>query len=148
MNIGEICSRVVVVVRRATLVTDAARLMRQHHVGALVVIDGDEQAQPVGIVTDRDMVIEVLAANAAVPGLTVGEIMAPAIVTVGPDDGVFETIGMMQTKGVRRVVVVDDARRLIGIVSLDDLLEVLAEEMIGLAKTISGEQRRERKARV
>ncbi len=147
MNIGEICSRVVLVAQRETPVSDAARLMRQHHVGALVIVDQADGARPVGIVTDRDMVVEVLAEDVAPDKLTVGDIMSVDIVNVGAQDGVFETIGLMQGKGVRRVVVTDDANQLIGIVSLDDLLEVLAEELIGLAKTIAGEQRRERKAR-
>jgi len=147
MNIGEICSRVVLVAPRETPVSEAARLMRQHHVGAVVVIDQADGARPVGIVTDRDMVVEVLAEGVAPEKLTVGDIMSDEIVNVGAQDGVFETIGMMQGKGVRRVVVTDDADHLIGIVSLDDLLEVLAEELIGLAKTIAGEQRRERKTR-
>ncbi len=147
MNIGEICSRVVLVAQRETPVSEAARLMRQHHVGALVIVDPADGAHPVGIVTDRDMVVEVLAENVAPDKLTVGDIMSVDIVNVGAQDGVFETIGLMQGKGVRRVVVTDDAEQLIGIVSLDDLLEVLAEELIGLAKTIAGEQRRERKAR-
>ncbi len=147
MNIGEICSRVVLIARRETSVSEAARLMRQHHVGALVVIDEADGAQPVGIVTDRDMVVEVLAEGVGPQTLTVGDIMSDDIVNVGAQDGVFETIGLMQGKGVRRVVVTDDAGHLIGIVSLDDLLEVLAEELIGLAKTIAGEQRRERKSR-
>ena len=147
MNIGEICSRVVLIARRETSVSEAARLMRQHHVGELVVIDEADGAQPVGIVTDRDMVVEVLAEGVGPQTLTVGDIMSDDIVNVGAQDGVFETIGLMQGKGVRRVVVTDDAGHLIGIVSLDDLLEVLAEELIGLAKTIAGEQRRERKSR-
>lgn len=147
MNIGEICSRVVLIARRETPVSEAARLMRQHHVGALVIVDQSDGARPVGVVTDRDMVVEVLAENVAPGKLTVGDIMSADIVNVGAQDGVFETIGLMQGKGVRRVVVTDDAGQLIGIVSLDDLLEVLAEELIGLAKTIAGEQRRERKAR-
>ena len=147
MNIGEICSRVVLVAQRETPVSEAARLMRQHHVGALVTVDQADGARPVGIVTDRDMVVEVLAEDVVPDKLTVGDIMSVDIVNVGAQDGVFETIGLMQGKGVRRVVVTDDADQLIGIVSLDDLLEVLAEELIGLAKTIAGEQRRERKAR-
>ncbi len=147
MNIGEICSRVVLVARRETSVSEAARLMRQHHVGALVVIDEADGARPVGIVTDRDMVVEVLAEGVGPQTLTVGDIMSDEIVNVGAQDGVFETIGLMQGKGVRRVVVTDEAAHLIGIVSLDDLLEVLAEELIGLAKTIAGEQRREQKSR-
>jgi len=147
MNIGEICSRVVLIAQRETPVSEAARLMRQHHVGALVIVDQADGARPVGIVTDRDMVVEVLAEDVAPDKLTVGDIMSVDIVNVGAQDGVFETIGLMQGKGVRRVVVTDDAGQLIGIVSLDDLLEVLAEELIGLAKTIAGEQRRERKAR-
>jgi len=147
MNIGEICSRVTVVAPRATTVLQAARLMRQHHVGALVVIDDKERERPVGVVTDRDMVVAVLAAGVDPDTLTVADIMTEDLVKVGAKDGVFETIEMMQARGVRRVVVTENGSRLGGIVSLDDLLEVLAEELDGLAKTIVREQRHEQQTR-
>lgn len=148
MDIGEICSRVVIVARRNSGALEAARLMRGQHVGALVVVDGEgESSHPVGIVTDRDIVVEVMAPEVDASAFTVGDIMAGDLVTVRASDGVFETIRLMESKGVRRVVVVDAAGRLVGILSLDDLVELLAEELSSLAKAISREQRREQERR-
>lgn len=147
MNIEEICSRVVVVGLPATSVHEAARLLREHHVGALVVIDSRDRSRPKGIVTDRDMVVGVLAMGVDPDKLTVADIMTRDIVTVHPEDDVFETIRMMHGKGVRRVVVVDREGALVGIVSLDDLLELVAGGLAGLSGAISGARSREEELR-
>ena len=81
MKIEDICSRVVVVGLPATSVHEAARLLRENHVGALVVIDSRDRSQPKGIVTDRDMVVEVLAMGVNPDKLTVADIMTRDIVT-------------------------------------------------------------------
>jgi len=147
MAIGEICSRIVVVAVPGTSVQEGARLLREHHVGALVVIDNRESSRPVGIVTDRDMVVEVLAMGVDPLKITVADLMTGDIVTVSAGDGVVETIRLMQARSVRRVVVVDAAGALVGIVSFDDLVPLLAEALTGLANTIAGGQGRERKIR-
>ena len=148
MNVGEICSRVVVVAERTTPVQEAAKLMRDHHIGALVVIEGDAAARtPVGIVTDRDMVVEVVAADVDYRTLTVGDIMSERPVLLGENTGVFEVAAQMRGSGVRRLVVVDANGHLLGIVAMDDLISVLAEEMSALAQAIRAEQRREARQR-
>lgn len=144
MTIGEICNREVVIVAREASVIEAARLMREYHVGDLVVVDESSgQRRPVGIVTDRDIVLEVVAMEVAPETLRVGDIMTPRLVTVRESEGVFETIRYMRGKGVRRVPVVDTEGRLEGIVTLDDLLALLAEELGELAKLVAREQDRE-----
>ena len=148
MNVGEICSRVVVVAERATPVRQAAKLMRDHHIGALVVTEGGADARrPVGIVTDRDMVVEVVAADLDYRTLSVGDIMSEEPATIEETSGVFEAIAQMRGGGVRRLVVVDAGRHLLGIVAMDDLVPVLAEEMSALAQAIRVEQRREAQRR-
>ncbi len=148
MAIGEICNREVVIAERSMDVAEAARLMRQHHVGTLVIVEGLEgRRRPVGIVTDRDIVIEVVAAGVAPEALTVGDIMAPDLATVRETEGVFDTIRYMRGRGIRRVPVVDREGWLVGIVTLDDLLGLLAEEMAELARLISREQRHEQEVR-
>jgi CBS domain-containing protein len=118
--------------------------MRNQHVGDVVVVElRDGHARPVGMVTDRDVVVEVVAAGARPDTLRVGEIMAPDVATVRESEGVFETVRYMRDKGVRRMPVVDQAGGLIGIVTLDDLLALLAEEMIELSKLVSHERQRE-----
>ena len=148
MAIGEICNREVVIVAREAPVIAAARLMRQYHVGDLVVVD--ELAglrRPVGIVTDRDIVIEVVAMEVDPETLRVGDIMSAELATVRETEGVYETIRYMRDKGIRRLPVVDRDGWLQGIVTLDDLLILLAEEMGELARLIGREMDREQASR-
>ena len=148
MNVGEICSRIVVVAEGNTPVQQAARLMRDNHIGALVVTEGSAAARrAVGIVTDRDLVVEVLAADLDYRKLSVGDIMSERPASVKETATVFETIAHMRSGGVRRLVVVDANERLVGVVAMDDLIPVLAEELSALAQAIKVEQRQEAKRR-
>lgn len=148
MPIGEICNREVVIVQRDTTVEEAARLMREHHVGALVVVEEvSGKRKPVGMVTDRDLVVEVLATQLDAAVITVGDIMLAELGTVPENSGVFEAIQFMRTKAVRRLPVVDGQGVLIGIVALDDLLSLLAEELSELSVLVSREQEKESRAR-
>ncbi len=135
MNVGEICSRIVVVAESSTPVQQAAKLMRDHHIGALVVTAGGTGARrPIGIVTDRDLVVEVVAADVDYRTLTVGDIMSERPATINETAGLFEVIAQMRSGGVRRLVVVDANGHLLGIVAMDDLIPVLAEEQSALAQ--------------
>lgn len=148
MNVGEICSRVVVIADSRTRVQEAAKLMRDHHIGALVVTEGGANARrPIGIVTDRDMVVEVVAADVDFRTLSVGDIMSEQPATINETAGLFEVIALMRSGGVRRVVVVDANGHLLGIVAMDDLIPVLAEELSALGQAIRVEQRREAQRR-
>lgn len=144
MAIGEICNRDVVIVGRGESTLDAARLMRQHHVGDVLVVEERKgRKEPVGIVTDRDLVVEIMAPGLDPAAITVGDIMGPDLVTVRESTGVFEAIQYMRTKGVRRLPVVDAHNGLVGILALDDLLELLSEELLALAKLVRLEQQKE-----
>lgn len=148
MAIGEICNREVAFAERETTVNAAAKLMRHYHVGSLVVVDDlAGKRVPVGIVTDRDLVVEVEAMDLDPKVITVGDIMTSDLVTVPESQGVLETMEVMRFKGVRRLPVVDSEGRLAGIVTIDDFLEVLAEELTDLSHIISKEQAREAQAR-
>lgn len=148
MPIGEICNREVVIVQPNSTILEAARLMRQHHVGdVLVVEDRGGLRVPVGIVTDRDLVVEIMAPELDQTAITVGDIMVPELATVKENTGVFEAIQYMRAKGVRRLPVVDDNGGLLGILTLDDLLELLAEELLALAKLVTHEQKKETMSR-
>lgn len=142
MPIGDVCVRDVVVATKDTTVLEAALLMRRHHVGNLVVVDegADGRKIPVGIVTDRDIVVSVVAPTLSAAVYTVGDLATRDLVTVKEDQGVFEAIQQMRMSGVRRMPVVDRAGGLVGMIAVDDFVQLLSEEMSELAKLISREQ--------
>jgi CBS domain-containing protein len=148
MPIGEICTREVVIVKRNETVLEAAKLMRQHHVGDVVVIEERDGVRvPVGIVTDRDLVVEIMAPELDPAAITVGDIMEQELVTVKESMGLFEAIQYMRSKTVRRLPIVDENGALIGILALDDLLELLSEELLAIAKLVRYQRRKETRQR-
>ena len=102
---------------------------------------------PVGIITDRDIVVAVVALKLDASVIAVGDVMGAQLETVGEQDGVFETIQHMRRSGIRRMPVVNRQGGLVGIVSVDDLVQLLAGEMTDLSKLISREQTKEARAR-
>jgi CBS domain-containing protein len=148
MSVGELCNRTVVVTPRTTRLDEAARLMREHHVGSIVVVDETGAGnKPAGLVTDRDIVIEVVAAGVSPMTVTVEEIMAPDLVMAKEGDELLDTLVKMRAKGIRRVPVVDGSGVLVGILALDDVLGILAEQVDGMVKVIAQEQVREARTR-
>lgn len=144
MPVSRICNREVIIVQAKDTALEAARLMRHHHVGnVLVVKERGGVRIPVGIVTDRDLVVEIMALELDQAVLTVGDIMTSDLAVVPESIGVFEAIQFMRAKGVRRLPVVDTNGGLVGILTLDDLLELLAEELLDLAKMVKSEQKKE-----
>jgi len=144
MKVGEVCNREVVWVDREASILDAARLMRRHHVGDLVVAEERQGRRiPVGILTDRDIVVELLAEQVPLEAISIGDVMTFELLTAGEGDEVMETLQQMRSRGVRRVPVVDGAGDLAGILAVDDLIELVAEQLTDLVKLIGVEQRRE-----
>jgi CBS domain-containing protein len=122
--------------------------MRKHHVGDIVVVDDvDGERTPAGIVTDRDIVVSVVALGLDPAGLQAGDIMSDDLLTADEHDDVSTTIERMRLRGIRRVPVVGEGGRLAGIVSADDLLGFLAEEMEDLARISPYQQQHERRVR-
>jgi CBS domain-containing protein len=119
-------------------------LMRQYHVGDVLVIEDREgKSVPVGILTDRDIVIELVATDLDCRVITVGDIMLTHLTVVKEDAGIFDAIQLMSSKGIRRLPVVDKDGSLLGIVTLDDVLLLLAKEFCTLAKLVRHEQKNE-----
>ena len=130
MTIGEICNRGVVVVDRSESIKVAARLMREHHVGTVVVVEGDEGLwQPVGIVTDRDLVLEVLAEEVPADKLRIGDLTGSRLLSLPEDGRVSDAIKAMRNRGVRRAPVVDKEGFLVGILAVDDIIDLLSEQL-------------------
>jgi len=144
MPIGELCIREVIICNRSVNVLEAAQLMRRYHVGDLVIVDESGGKRiPVGLLTDRDIVTSVIAMQLDPTTITAGDLISREIVVVREDQGIFETIEHMRAHGVRRMPVVDQQGALVGIIAVDDLIELLAEELSKLPKLISREQAQE-----
>lgn len=137
MNIGEICTQEVFMADRAMSLQQAARLMREHHVGALVVTAGAaDAADAVGMVTDRDLVIEALARGLDPKETEIGRLTDSKLATLPAGASLDDAIEAMKKRGVRRLLVSGDGGHIQGIVSLDDLLDALAHEMSAVARAV------------
>lgn len=148
MNIGSICTRTVVTVDRAAPLPDAARLMREHHVGALVVTQHQaEVGAVIGVVTDRDLSVEVLARGLDAAAVQVGQLLRTPVVAVPETAALDEAVALMQQHGVRRLLVTGAQGQLSGIVSLDDLLVAFAAQVGVLAQVVRSGIDREQQAR-
>lgn len=148
MSVGELCSRTVTVVQRDESVMAAARLMREQHVGNVVVVEPEAAGnRPIGILTDRDIVVELLAKELDPNAITVGDAMSYELFTLRDDAELLEAMGEMRSHAVRRAPVVDASGMLVGILSIDDVLGVLAELLKELSCLVNKEQRREKALR-
>lgn len=148
MSAGTLCTRSVLVIDRNESARQAAQLMRQHHVGDLVVIDaGNPYRAPLGMITDRDLAVEVVALGVDADGVKAGEIMSRRIITAREDEDQHEVARRMREAGVRRIPVVALDGGLIGILSLDDLLEAISDELSQLTRVPERERFHEAAAR-
>lgn len=148
MTLKTICNREVLIAQKIDTVVEAARLMREYHVGNVIIIEERNGLKyPVGIVTDRDIVVELIAKEVDINSVTLGDIMYREITLAKENDDINETIKIMRQKGIRRLPVVDDSGALIGIVTLDDLIDLIAEQLQDLAELIGGQQKLEKKYR-
>lgn len=148
MAMSELCNSDVITLERNSTIAQAAKLMRQHHVGAVIVVEmKDGRRSPVGIVTDRDIVVELVATELDPDVITVGDIMVHTLVSISEKSGLLEAIRLMADKGVRRLPVTDEKGALVGIVALDDMLLLLTKELGALSKLVEREQKNEAKKR-
>lgn len=148
MNLGEICNRTVVFAYRQMPLKEAALLMRQEHVGSLVVVEETDHGRvPVGMLTDRDMVIAVVAKDVDAGILNVGEVMSENVATVREADGMFDALRLLRSRGIRRVPVTNADGGLVGILTIDDVLEVLADQLGEIVQAIGNERKHELRSR-
>jgi len=148
MKVADICTQPVVVADRAASLQRAASLMREHHVGALLITaDRGDGTRAVGIVTDRDLVVEAMARGLDADDTEVGRVASSALTAVASSASIDEAISAMKEGGVRRLLVTEGGGRVRGIVSLDDVLDALAQELVELAHAARGGIERESAAR-
>jgi CBS domain-containing protein len=137
MSIGKICEREVIIAPTDMPVHEAAKLMKKHNIGDIIVVtDKDSKVKPVGILTDRDIAMKIVADELDAKKIGIGDAMSQDLLTLNYHQGVQEAIDMMSAKGVRRAPVVDDQYKIIGIASIDDLLILVADEISSLAKLV------------
>ena len=147
-TLGELSTRTVVTATPETTAAQAARLMREEHVGSLVVLGaGSTDGKPVGLLTDRDLVLAVMAEGLDPSLFTVGDVMSVELVTASADADLLEAVALMRRHRVRRLIVLEADGRLAGVTTLEDLLEALARELGGLVLAVRGARERERKER-
>ena len=143
MQIADVCNRTVACISARDTVADAARLMRERHVGSLVVVDGDAGRRPVGMFTDRDIAVGVVALDLDPQTTLVGTAMRPSLTAVTAFEPLEHAVARMRDNGVRRLPVVDGAGKLVGVIAADDVIDHLAGEMSDLAIMISRGMQRE-----
>lgn len=148
MNAADICNRIITIAERRMPLTEAAQLMRDRHVGCLVVVDETGAGRIVaGMLTDRDIVTTVVAKGLDPAKLAVEDVMSTDVIRALEEDSIKDLLSTMRRKGLRRLPVVTPQGVLIGLVTLDDLLPIFAEQLREMAGTIEAEYRHERSAR-
>jgi len=148
MSVDKICTRNVVTISRDADIAEAALKMRQAHVGDLVVTEyRNGRETPIGMVTDRDIVVEVVAQRVQPESLKVADIMSGDVLTVHKDNGIAFAVAEMHKAGVRRVPVVEHGDALVGVLSLDDVVQHLAATLVHVGETLQAEQSKEARLR-
>ena len=146
MNVGALCKKNPVTVREFDELTAAAKLMREQHVGYLVVVEpsaADGSYRPIGVLTDRDIVVGVVAREVDPRTLRVGDLMSRRPVVADESGSVESALNHMRRIGVRRLPIVGRTGQLVGVLSLDDVLDTLTAEMITVSRSIQNELRLE-----
>ena len=148
MRIADICTRDVIHVDAGLSVQDAAQLMREKHIGTLVVVEQPNSERiPIGIVTDRDIVVSVIAADVDVQTLSVGDIMQRQLATCTESQELFDAVQTMRVRGVRRLPVLNGQGGLSGLLSADDIISALSAHLRELAHAMTRGQVHEMEAR-
>jgi CBS domain-containing protein len=140
MTIETICRRDPVTVDAGASLQDAAALMRREQVGLLVVVARaatlERPAVVVGVVTDRDLAVEVLGRGRDGSHVPVAALVSGRLVTIPRDASLSEAVATMEEEGVRRLIVTSDGQELLGVVSIDDIVEAWADDMAALARAL------------
>nr|WP_297355756.1 CBS domain-containing protein [uncultured Caldimonas sp.] len=137
LTAGAVCSRKVETTFRQVVVSEAARQMRDRHVGCLVVVEESEAGLvPIGLLTDRDIVTGIVAKEVDPGLLRVGDVVSDTLFTVREEDSVLDVLGAMRRRGVRRLPVTTPRGTLVGIVTLDDVLGVVADELAQMVQAM------------
>ena len=141
MKVIDLAVRHVETITAQVSITECAKAMRQQHVGSLVVID--QNGMPVGMITDRDITIEVIATGKNPDQCLVEEIMSQPVVTAKEEENIVDALARMREFGIRRLPIVDDGGKITGVVTNSNLTEVLAMMLDSLVRYIKSSKTRE-----
>ncbi len=148
MTVGKICNREVVITTPEATLIAVAKLMREYHVGDVVVVtERGAEKVPVGIITDRDIVLAIVASEVNLDAVVAGDIMSHELLTAREQDSIWDILQRMRSHGVRRLPVVNERGGLEGILSVNDFLELISEELLALAQVARRQQQREEEIR-
>ncbi|MCF8161147.1 MAG: CBS domain-containing protein [Polaromonas sp.] len=147
-KLKEFATTLVAVVEPDTSARVVAQLMRRHHIGALVVVDTLDKNRPVGIVTDRDLVLELMSEGLDPAVFTAGDIMSVDLVTAKPEMDAVDAVQLMKKYRLRRLVITDASGHLAGIVTIEDVLGLLTRELAELSFDLGTSRDRETRERV
>lgn len=148
MSVSSICNHNVATIGRTEGIVDAAVRMREQHIGDLIVVEERRgRTVPVGIITDRDIVVGIVAKGARLDDVTVGDAMSNELLTVNENSEVAFALREMRRVGVRRAPVVDDGGGLVAVVSIDDAIDHVADQLNDIADVIRLGHQAEVKAR-
>lgn len=137
MSVGRICSRTVILASADETVAEAAARMERQGVGTLVVTE--EDGKPAGILTDRDVALRCVGRGLDPYATDVGDAMTSPVRTVSESTAIEDALSLMASGGNRRLAVVDADERLVGIVALDDVLDLLTEEAVTIGRILHGQ---------
>ncbi|HEV2621814.1 MAG TPA: CBS domain-containing protein [Frateuria sp.] len=148
MQVHDICTHQVVSISPAASVTEAAGVMRKQHVGMLVVVEQPNGERiPVGVLTDRDIVVEVVAPGAPCAQLRVDEVMSRDPAVCSHDEQLLDAVARMRLRGIRRLPVLNDKGGLCGLLSLDDIYGALGVYLQEMSRALTRSQAREMESR-
>jgi CBS domain-containing protein len=133
MSLREIMSKDITSLPKAATVSDAAKFMTDMNVGSVIIVEDDK---PLGLLTDRDIVSKVIAYGKDYKTTAIGEVMASPIITVSEEKDIVEVTKLMSFHGIRRLPVVDAGGKVVGVVSLHDILVILGREMQYVANAL------------
>lgn len=143
MNLGDICNRNVIVAYRQENLSEAIKLMRQYHVGNLVIVESSHHPVPVGLLTDRDILISAIGAGLNPDEILIEDVMSFELVTANTCETLDFALKTMRARSIKRLPVVDEHNALVGILTIDDIVEILAEALNDIAAITQKQKNRE-----
>ncbi len=148
MSVSQYCDKKISTLTQDSSILEAAQLMRTNHVGEVIIVQRQQgKTVPVGLITDRDLVIEIIAMEIDIDKITLGSIMCLELITVNHDSSLKQALELLQTNGIRRAPVVDSKGALFGIIAIEGILKVLSQDMTKVLKLFNNERRIEKQFR-